>query len=396
MEIKEQLKLIKQGTAEVISEEELLAKLKKAQKEKRPLRVKYGADPSAPDIHLGHTVPLRKLKVFQNLGHLIVFIIGDFTAMVGDPSGRSATRPRLTRQEVEANARTYKEQVFKILDPDKTQMLYNSSWFESMGFEQIIDLTSRYTVARILERDDFAKRMKNQQPVSVLELLYPLMQGYDSVMIKSDIELGGTDQKFNFIVGRNLQRDFGQEPQAIVTMPILEGTDGVQKMSKSLGNYIGVNESPRDMFGKVMSISDELMYKFYELLTDESLSAIKKMHPKEAKMRLASLIISQYHSRKQADSAAEEFNRVFKEKKLPDQIPEVNITEEIKKQGQINIIALLRLCSLTESNSQARRLIQQGGVKIDGQKITDIDKEIKPVTDMVVQAGRRKFAKIVA
>ncbi len=395
MDVKKQLELIKKGVAEVISEEELMTKLTKAQKEKRPLRVKYGADPSAPDIHLGHTVPLRKLKVFQDLGHQVIFIIGDFTAMVGDPSGQSATRKRLTRQKVEANARTYKEQVFKILDPDKTEMVYNSSWFSPMGFEQIIDLASRYTVARILERDDFAKRMKNQQPISVLELLYPLMQGYDSVMIESDIELGGTDQKFNFIVGRNLQRDFGQEPQAIVTLPILEGTDGVQKMSKSLGNYIGVDEQPEEMFGKIMSISDELMYKFYELLTDESLNTVQKLHPKEAKMRLASLIISQYHSRKQADSAAEEFNRIFKEKKLPSQIPEVNIPENIKKQGQINIIALLRFCLLTESNGQARRLIQQGGVKIDGQKITDIDKEIKPVTDMVVQAGRRKFARLI-
>jgi len=392
--VEEQLKLIKQGTAEVISEEELRAKLKKAQVEKRPLRIKYGADPSAPDIHLGHTVPLRKLKLFQELGHEVNFIIGDFTAMVGDPSGQSATRKRLSRREVEENAKTYQEQVFKILDPDKTKMVYNSSWFESMGFEQIMDLTARYTVARILERDDFANRMKKQQPVSVLELLYPLMQGYDSVVIKSDIELGGTDQKFNFIVGRNLQRDYGQEPQAIVTMPILEGTDGVQKMSKSLGNYIGVNEPAREMFGKTMSVSDELMYKFYELLTDESLEQVKQLHPKEAKMKLASLMVSRYHSREQAVSAAEEFNRIFQQKKLPEEMPEIQIPAGIKKEGTIGIVALLRLCNLVESNGQARRLIQQGGIKIDGHKIADVEEEIKIAEDMVVQAGKRKFARI--
>lgn len=393
--IKEQLQIIKRGTEEIISEEELCRKLEIARQEGRGLRIKYGADPSAPDIHLGHTVSLRKLKVFQELGHEVIFIIGDFTAMIGDPSGQSATRKRLSRQEVEKNAQTYQEQVFKILDRKRTKMVYNSSWFGTMGFEQIIDLTSRYTVARILERDDFFQRLKNEQPISVLELLYPLMQGYDSVMIKSDVELGGTDQKFNFLVGRNLQRDYGQEPQVIITLPILEGTDGVQKMSKSLGNYIGINDKPQDMFGKIMSIPDELMYKFYQLLTEESLEKIKQLHPKEAKMRLASLLVSQYHSLEQARIAAEEFNRVFRDKKLPEQIPEVNIPPDILKDGRLGIITLLRLCHLIENNSQGRRLVQQGGVKINGQKVTNINKEVSLTEGMVIQAGKRKFARVV-
>ena len=389
-----QLEIIKRGTAEIISEKELLEKLKEAASQKRPLRIKYGADPSAPDIHLGHTVPLKKLRDFQDLGHTVVFIIGDFTARIGDPSMKSDTRKRLDAETVKANARTYEQQVFKILDRSKTEVCYNSSWFAEKKFEDVLELTSKYTVARMLERDDFAKRYAQNRPISMLEFLYPLIQGYDSVEIKADVELGGTDQKFNFIVARNLQRDYGHPPQAIITLPILVGTDGTDKMSKSLGNFIGVDEDPYEMLGKVMSVSDETMMQYYDLLTTVPLEKVKKTHPREAKMKLAISIVEQYHSSQQATDAQARFEKVFARREDPDDMPEIALSPDELKDGKIWVVKLAKLCSLDTSAAEVRRLIKQGGLKIDGSKIVDEGADVEVREGTVVQAGKRKFGRI--
>ena len=385
MEIQKQIDIIKQGTVQVVSEEELREKLKKASSTGRGLRVKYGADPSAPDIHLGHTVPLRKLRQFQNLGHEVIFIVGDFTAMIGDPSGRSETRPPLSVKKVKENAKTYKRQVFKILDPKRTKVVFNSQWLNKLQMKDIISLTSKYTIARMLERDDFLKRYKDGYPISMVEFLYPLLQGYDSVQIEADVELGGTDQTFNLLVSREIQREYGQEAQVIITMPILEGTDGVAKMSKSLGNYIAIEEPPKEMYGKIMSISDELMLRYYELLTD-----IKPQHehPMENKKALAHRIVSRYWDKDKAERAANEFQKVFSRRELPTEMSELSI------KSKVGIVKLLTMTDVVKSNSEARRLIQQGAVSLDGQKITDVNSELEPKDGIVLRIGKRYFFRI--
>lgn len=395
LSVDEQLKIIKRGTVEIIPEEELIEKLKTG----KPLRIKLGADPSAPDIHLGHIVVLKKLRDFQNLGHKIIFVIGDFTGMIGDPTGKSETRKQLTIEEVKKNAETYKKQISKILDISKVEIRFNSEWLSKMNFVDVIRLSSHYTVARMLERDDFSKRYKEGRSISIHEFLYPLMQGYDSVALNSDIEIGGTDQTFNLLVGRDLQREYNQKPQVIITMPLLEGLDGVQKMSKSLGNYIGINESPKEIFGKIMSISDELMLKYFKLLTNVPLYEIENMpkdfktgrrHPKEEKKRLARIIITEFYSQKDALAAEEEFERVFKMNKLPDNIPEIN-SAGIKKR----LAVLLKEGGLVSSNSEGKRFIKQGAVRINGGRVTNPDIEIVPKKGDIIQIGKRKFIKII-
>lgn len=389
------ISLIKRGVVEIISEEELKSKIEK----KGRLRVKFGADPSAPDLHLGHTVALRKLRHFQELGHTVVFIIGDFTAMIGDPSGRSSTRKRLSRSEVMENAKTYQEQVFKILDKSKTEVVYNSEWFDKITFEEVLNLTSKYTVARMLERDDFEKRFKGGSPISIMEFLYPLMQGYDSVMVKADVEIGGTDQKFNLLVGRELQIEYGQEPQVVITLPLLEGTDGVRKMSKSYGNYIGINDKPFDMFGKVMSIPDTLIFKYFELLTDLPLDEIEGLkrsieegaNPRDIKAKLASEIVSFFYGKDEAVKANEEFDRIFKHKELPEEMEEKKV-----KKGEYNLVNLLVELGVMPSKSEVRRLIQGGGLYINGERVLDVNHIIKLDGEVVIKLGKRKFVKIVS
>ncbi len=399
MDIKEEMEFLLKGVAEIISERELEERLIKAKKEGRPLRVKAGFDPTAPDLHLGHTVLIQKLKHFQLLGHEVFFLIGDFTGMIGDPSGKSETRPALTQEQVLANAETYKEQIFKILDPQKTKVVFNSEWMNKMSALELIKLCTHYTVARMLERDDFHKRFSNNQPISIHEFIYPLIQGYDSVALRADVELGGTDQKFNLLVGRELQRDFGQAPQVVMMMPLLEGLDGVQKMSKSLGNYIGITEPPQEMFGKLMSISDELMWRYYELLSDLSPSQIEQLkdkvskgelHPKEAKKKLAIEIVTRFHSEQVAKEAAEEFERVFKKKELPEDIEEVVVKWE---QERIWLPKLLQLAGLTKTTSEAKRILQQGGVKINMEKISNPNAELDK-GEYIIQVGKRRFKKI--
>jgi tyrosyl-tRNA synthetase len=396
----EQLEIIKEGCAEIIPEAELLQKLKK----KEQLRVKWGADPSAPDIHLGHTVVIRKLRTFQDLGHKVIFIIGDFTGMIGDPSGKSATRPALSKKEVEKNAKTYKEQVFKILDPKRTEIVYNSKWLSKLTLENVIGLAAKYTVARMLERDDFIKRYTEQRPISIHEFLYPLIQGYDSVMVRSDIEIGGTDQKFNLLVGRELQREFNEEPQVIMTMPLLEGLDGVQKMSKSLNNYIGVTDTPKDIFGKTMSIPDSLMIKYYSLLTGLPKQEIGKisegiksnvLHPKDAKKQLAKILVSSFYGKDQADKAEREFENIFKDGGLPDNIPVVKVnSKDIEADGTIWLPKAIVIAGLGDSTSGAVRLIEQGGVSVDGALIKDGKAKIKIAGETLIKVGKRKFAKL--
>lgn len=380
LSLEEQLKLIKRGAVEVIREEELKEKLKKSIQEKRPLIIKAGFDPSAPDIHLGHTVLLRKLKHFQDLGHQIIFLIGDFTGRIGDPSGQSETRKRLSTEEVLENAKTYKRQIFKILDKAKTKVVFNSSWCEKLSVVDLFDIASKYTVARMLERDDFLNRYKNDMPISILEFLYPLIQAYDSVVLKADVELGGTDQKFNLLVGRNLQRDFNQEPQVVLMMPILEGLDGVNKMSKSLNNYVGIEEAPNEMFGKIMSVSDELMVRYYELLTDEPLEELKaglkneKIHPKKAKVKLAKIIVSQYYSSKEADIQEERFEKAFKKKDFPEDIP---LTKVKVDNGDFNIVACLSK-STGQSKGEIKRKMTESAVRM---RNTEKDPKLKPKRD---------------
>jgi len=399
LSVQEQLKIINRGATEVIDEKELALQLEKSIKTGSPLRVKAGFDPTAPDLHLGHTVLLHKMKQFQNLGHEVIFLIGDFTAMIGDPTGKSETRKSLTPEEVKTNAKTYLDQVFKILDESKTTVAYNSEWMNQFSSVDMIGLAARYTVARMLERDDFKKRMANHLPVSIHELMYPLIQGYDSVALKADVELGGTDQKFNLLVGRDMQRSYGVAVQTVLTMPLLEGTDGVQKMSKSLGNSIGVLDPPGEMFGKILSISDELMWRYYELLSDipgEELDTLKsqaktgELNPKNVKVRLAKEIVARYHSEESAQAAAQEFDNVFKKKNIPDTIPEAKTWG-----GEARwICKVLAEHALTESTSAAIRLIKQGAVSVNGQKVSDKDHQLEGNREHLIKVGKKRFLKI--
>jgi len=390
----DQLAVIKRGSDEVLLEEDLVRKLKTGRK----LRVKLGMDPTAPDLHLGHTVVINKLRHFQDLGHHVQFLIGDFTGMIGDPSGRNATRPPLSPEEIEENAKTYREQVFKILDPAKTEILFNSSWSSALGAEGMIRLAARYTVSQLLQRDDFAKRFSSQQPIAVHELLYPLMQGYDSVAMKSDVELGGTDQKFNLLVGRELQKQFGQESQVIITMPLLEGLDGVQKMSKSLGNYVGIAEPPREVFGKLMSISDALMWRYLELLSFQPMDVVDAWrreveagrNPRDIKVALATEIVERFHGQRAAEQALADFEARFRDGAMPDEMPEIALSAG----GQPMLLTqMLKQAGLTPSTSEALRMLEQGGVRLDGERVSDKALKLAPGT-YVLQVGKRKFARV--
>jgi tyrosyl-tRNA synthetase len=401
--IKNNFELLQRGTEEILPIDEFKKKLEKSEKENKPLTIKAGFDPTAPDIHLGHSVLLRKMRHFQDMGHKIIFLIGDFTGMIGDPSGKSETRKRLTRDDVLRNAETYKKQVFKILDEEKTVIEFNSKWLSPMNFEDILELTSKYSVARMLERDDFSTRYKSQKTISILEFMYPLIQGYDSVSLKADVELGGTDQKFNLLVGRDLQREYGQEPQIIITLPLLVGLDGVQKMSKSLNNYIGINEPPKEIFGKTMSIDDNIMFKYYELTTDIPMDEVNQMkedmqsgktHPKDIKVRLAKEICAQFYSKKIADDAEAEFYRIFVNKDAPDEIPEFKVQDSDLKDGKIWVVKLMVAAGLAATNGDARRLISSGGVTFENEKITDSDFEL-PKNNGILKVGKRKFVKIL-
>jgi tyrosyl-tRNA synthetase len=388
--IEQAIQTIRRGADELIVEEELAKKLAGGRK----LRVKLGLDPTAPDLHLGHTVVINKLRDFQQLGHQVQFLIGDFTGMIGDPTGKNQTRPPLTREEIERNAKTYQDQVFKILDPEKTQVLYNSEWSDKLGAEGMIRLASRYTVARLLERDDFTKRMKANQPIALHELLYPLMQGYDSVAMKADVELGGTDQKFNLLVGRELQKQYGQEPQCILTMPLLEGLEGKEKMSKSLGNYVGIAEPPQEIFGKLMSVSDELMWRYIELLSFAPAAEIRRWkseHPRDVKARFAKEIVARFHGASAAERAEAEFASRFREGELPSDIPEVTLKAP---EGGILIAQLLKQAGLTPSTTEAQRMIEQGGVKLDGERVSDKSLKVPAGRTVIAQVGKRKFARI--
>ena len=399
-DIKEQLKIIKRGTVEIITDDDLVKKLEKSISAGVPLKIKAGFDPTAPDIHLGHTVLIHKMRQFQELGHEVIFLIGDFTGIIGDPTGRSETRKSLTREDVLKNAETYKEQIFKILDPKKTQVRFNSEWFEKMSAMEVVSLGAMRTVARMLEREDFKKRFASQQEITILEFYYPLFQAYDSVYLKADIELGGTDQRFNLLMGRHMQKTMGVEEQVVVMMPLLEGTDGVQKMSKSLGNYIGITESPKEMFGKIMSISDELMVRYYELLSDISMDELEKfkkgindgsIHPMELKKKLASEIIRRFHSEVEASDAQREFEKVFSQRELPDDMPVV----ELKWDG--DELWLPRIISTTvppTSGSEARRLIKEGAVTVNGERVTDIEKKLRR-GEYILKIGKKRFVKIV-
>ena len=385
-----QLQQIKRGTAEIVPEAELLSKLERSLASGKPLRIKLGVDPSTADLHLGHTVVLQKLKTFQELGHQVLFLIGDFTAQIGDPTGKSETRKQLTKEEVQRNTKTYSDQVLKILNPSKTQIVFNSQWNDALKIQDVIRLASQMTVARLLERDDFSKRYSTQQPIALHEFLYPILQAFDSVQLRADVELGGTDQKFNVLLGREYQKNAGQEPQAVVLLPILEGTDGVSKMSKSLGNAIGITETPKDIFGKIMSVSDVLMLRFYELLTDHGLDKIKAMHPKEAKVALAYDLVERFHGTESADEASAEFDAVFSKKQVPTDIPTVTVTV-----AQIGLSKVLAENDVVTSLSEARRLIAQGGVTVNGHKIVDTAYIIEGESEALIKAGKRKFLKVL-
>jgi tyrosyl-tRNA synthetase len=392
---KDAMQQIKRGCEEILLEAELREKLKRG----KPLRIKAGFDPTAPDLHLGHTVLINKMRQFQELGHHIMFLIGDFTGMIGDPSGKSATRPPLTAEQIEQNAQTYRNQVFKILDPDTTEICFNSTWHGSRTAADMIRLASRHTVARMLERDDFAKRYRNNQPISIHEFLYPLVQGWDSVEMRADVELGGTDQKFNLLVGRELMKAEGMEAQVILTMPILEGLDGVQKMSKSLGNYIGIEDAPGEMFGKIMSISDDLMWRYFELLSFRPMTEIERFqadvaagaNPRDIKFLLAEEIITRFHDAAAAEAAKQDFIARFAKGAMPDEMPEVTLP---CPDGSLGIAALLKQAGLTASTSEGFRMIQQGAVRLDGEKVTDKGLEIERGSVVVVQVGKRKFSRV--
>ena len=398
--INEQMDLIKRGTFEIIPEEELVKKLERSLKEGKPLNIKLGCDPSRPDLHIGHSVVLRKLAHFQKLGHLAILIIGDFTGMIGDPSGRNVTRPALSLEETREHGRSYFEQASKILDKEKTKIVYNSDWLGKMTFEDVIKLSSKYTVARMLERDDFTKRYKSGEPISMHEILYPLAQAMDSVAIQSDVELGGTDQKFNLLVGRDIQREFGMEAQVIITMPLIVGTDGVEKMSKSYNNYIGISESPKEIFGKTLSIPDNLIYNYFELATDLSNDELKEIrtkldnpnnNPRDIKRRLAKTLVTMYHSFEAAKNAEEEFDRIFVNKGIPDEVPHFNFGDR----KEINILDLIILVNFAPSKGEAKRLVVQGGVTIDNEKITDFQKIVTLKNDSILKVGKRKFIKLI-
>jgi tyrosyl-tRNA synthetase len=401
VDIDKQMEIIRRGAVDLINEEELRSKLARSIKDKRPLRVKLGLDPTAPDLHLGHTVVLQKLKQFQELGHIAIFLIGDFTGMIGDPTGRIETRPALTKEELLVNAETYKKQVFKILDPETTEVRFNSEWFEAMNASDMIRLCAQYTMARMMEREDFRNRYQNNLPISIHEFLYPLVQGYDSVALMADVELGGHDQIFNLFVGRVIQRAYGQESQVLVTVPLLEGTDGVNKMSKSYGNYVGIDEPPEVMFGKLMSISDELMIKYYELLSDitiEQLNSLKEgiqngtAHPRDAKVSFAKEMITRFHSPAEADTAHENFDKMFRDKEVPEDIEVVTM-----KKSEIGawLPKLLATIGMVTSTSEGKRMIQQGGVNINGTKITTDEMSFDGLSELVIKVGKRKFKKVV-
>ncbi|MGB8518301.1 MAG: tyrosine--tRNA ligase [Gallionella sp.] len=391
----ENLAIFKRGADELLIEAELIKKLVQA----RPLRIKAGFDPTAPDLHLGHTVLLNKMRQLQDMGHHALFLIGDFTGMIGDPTGKNATRPPLTREQVLANAESYREQVFKVLDPDKTEVVFNSTWMDKFSAVDLIKLAATHTVAQMLERDDFSKRYKNNQPIAIHEFVYPLVQGYDSVALKADIELGGTDQKFNLLMGRELQKHFGQVPQCVLTMPLLEGLDGVNKMSKSLGNYVGITDKPEEMFGKIMSISDVLMWRYLELLSFRSLSEIAAWraeveggrNPRDIKVLLAQELVARFHNQKAAVDALAEFEARFQKGVLPDDMPELNVTGA---DGKIGIAQLLKQANLVASTSEAMRMIEGGGVKLDGEKVSDKALQVNVGAVVVAQVGKRKFARI--
>jgi tyrosyl-tRNA synthetase len=395
--IEQSIQTIRRGSDELIVEEELKKKLASGRK----LRIKLGLDPTAPDLHLGHTVVINKLRDFQNLGHQVQFLIGDFTGMIGDPTGKNQTRPPLTREEIQQNAKTYQAQVFKILDPEKTQVLYNSEWSDKLGAEGIIRLAAKYTVSQLLEREDFSRRFSQEKPIALHELLYPLMQGYDSVAMKADVELGGTDQKFNLLVGRELQRAWGQEPQCILTMPLLEGLDGKEKMSKSLGNYIGIAEPAQEIFGKLMSVSDELMWRYFELLSFEPLERIagwKKevqagRNPKEVKVLLAKEIAARFHSKAAADQAAEDFDARFRHGEVPQDLPEKTLSLGAEEKS-LGIVKLLKDAGLVPSANEAARMIEQGGVRINGERVSDKNLKLGRGETLVIQVGKRKFARV--
>ncbi len=399
-DVEEQFTYLKKGSVEIIQEDELKAKLERSLKDGRPLKVKAGFDPTAPDLHLGHTVLLRKMKHYQDLGHEVIFLIGDFTGLIGDPSGRSKTRPAMTREEIDANAETYKEQVFKILDPETTVIDFNARWLGQLTSFEIMKLMAKYTVARILERDDFANRLAQGHPISTHELLYPLMQAYDSVALEADVEMGGTDQKFNLLVGRDIQREFGQEPQIVHTMPLLEGLGGVEKMSKSLDNYVGITEPPQEIFGKIMSISDPLMFRYYELLTDVPLADIEAMreqaatgtaHPRDLKVELARSIVADFWGEAAAKGAAEEFDRVFTQGEVPTDMEKVEITLD-----RISLLDLLTENNLLPSRGEAKRMIRQGGIYLDGQRTEDItlELELDKQPEVVIKIGKKRFYRI--
>ncbi|MBS3812284.1 tyrosine--tRNA ligase [Candidatus Bipolaricaulota bacterium] len=394
--LEEVVEKIKHGTADLTPEEDLLDKLKTSTEEGRPLRVKLGVDPSSSDLTLGHAVVLRKLRQLQDLGHLAVMVVGDFTRRIGDPSGRSTTRKIMGAKEIEQNMKDYERQVFRILDPERTEFRYNSEWLGKLTFEDIIELTSKYTVARMLERDDFSKRYSQNKPISILEFLYPLAQAYDSVAVDADIELGGSDQRFNLIVGRQIQREFDQEPQLVMTVPLLTGTDGSRAMSQTRGNYIGVNEAPEKMFGKLMSLSDETMPEYFELLTDMSFEDLEDLHPKKKKKKLAFQIVKSIYSEVEAEHAQEEFERVFEDNLKPKDIEEVHVpADEIKDDGSIWILNLLEISGFVSSRSEARRLIDQGGVRLGDEPVNTVD--FDPVLEgpVVLQVGKKKFARMV-
>jgi len=391
----ETLEIIKRGCDELLLEAELKQKLALG----RPLRIKAGFDPTAPDLHLGHTVLLNKMRQLQDLGHHALFLIGDFTGMIGDPTGKNATRPPLSREQVLANAQSYKDQVFKVLDPNKTEVVFNSAWMDKFSAVDLIKLAATHTVAQMLERDDFGKRYKNNQPIAIHEFVYPLVQGYDSVALKADMELGGTDQKFNLLMGRELQKHYGQPAQCVLTMPLLEGLDGVNKMSKSLGNYVGITDTPQEMFGKLMSVSDELMWRYLELLSSEPMSTITKWreetkqgrNPRDIKVLLAQEMVTRFHSRKAAEDALAEFEARFRQGVLPEDMPEISVASA---EGKIGIAQLLKQAGLVASTSEALRMIEQGGVKLDGEKISDKTLQLKSGTVVVAQVGKRKFGRV--
>jgi tyrosyl-tRNA synthetase len=400
--VDEQLAHLKKGAAEIIREDELRAKLASSLKSGKPLRVYLGVDPTAPDIHLGHTVVLRKLKHFQDMGHTAIFLIGDFSAMIGDPTGQSETRPPLTREQVEANAKTYLDQVYKILDPQKTEVRYNSEWLGQMTAHDVVNLCGHYRLARMLEREDFRSRLGNNQPISVHELLYPLLTAIDAVKLRADVELGATEQKFNILVHREIQREYGQAPEVVFTMPILVGLDGERKMSKSLANYVGITDAPSEMFGRIMSISDELMWTYYELLTDFAPKVIVQfrdevragtLHPMEAKMQLAHVIVAGFHGEVAAKKAAAEFRRVFRERQSPDDVP----VKKLARSGLTRVSTLLFICDLAPSKSEAERLIKQGAVEIAGQRVGDVKHEVdlSQPGEFMVRAGKKKFLRVV-